>query len=145
MNALPPIQREIFLPLTPSVAFGRFVDDIAAWWPVATHSVFGQGARVSFEGGLLIEQNRDGQRTTWAEVVALDPPRLVHLNWHAGQPGAEATDVVVTFEDRDGGTLVSLQHRGWERRRDPESARREYDTGWDVVLGGFQEQFAPLR
>ena len=145
MKSLPPIRREILVPVTATVAFGRFVDDIGTWWPVATHSVFGADARVRFDAALLIEESPTGRRTTWAEVVDFNPPRLVRLNWHAGQPDAEATEVVVTFEDRDGGTLVSLQHCGWERRRDPASARREYDSGWDVVLGEFQAQFGPTR
>ena len=57
-------------------------------------------------------------------------------------PGSDpdrATEVEVSFTpvtaDR---TLVTLEHRGWERRPD---ARAEYGRGRPVVLGGHEERF----
>jgi uncharacterized protein YciI len=39
-------------------------------------------------------------------------------------------------------TLVRLEHTGWEAFDDPAAARAEYDHGWPLVLGRYQEHVA---
>jgi uncharacterized protein YndB with AHSA1/START domain len=146
MNPIPPIRREIFLRAAPSAVFGCFTDDVARWWPVGSHSVFGDGSRVAFEPEVLVEESATGERSVWAEVVAFEPPRLIQLNWHAGQPPEQATEVVITFSEREGGTLLLLEHRGWERRANGAQIREGYQCGWGIVLGrlaGHVESVAP--
>ena len=139
MNRIPPIRREMFLRAPKSAVFGCFTDDIARWWPFASHSVFGDGSRVAFEPGALVEEGPSGERSVWAEVVAFEPPHLIRLNWHAGQPVDQATDVVITFSERDGGTLLALEHSGWERRANGAEMREGYQSGWGIVLGRLAE------
>jgi hypothetical protein len=83
------------------------------------------------------------------------PPAAVAFTWHPGQPAERASHVVVTFaaapgsanpgetgtgEAGTGQTLVRLEHAGWEAFDDPVGARTEYERGWPVVIGRYQEQ-----
>jgi hypothetical protein len=47
------------------------------------------------------------------------------------------------YEDGSG-TRVELEHRFWERWEDGETARGNYDSGWEFVLGRFAEKVADL-
>ncbi|MDQ1720876.1 MAG: hypothetical protein QOI26_610 [Pseudonocardiales bacterium] len=47
------------------------------------------------------------------------------------------------FEDLDGSTKISLEHRGWHRLADPKGAHNEYELGWPDVLGSFQRRLDP--
>jgi uncharacterized protein YndB with AHSA1/START domain len=65
-----------------------------------------------------------------AEVLEIDPPRLLRCRW-VGSFGA----TVVTFElsPTAAGTRVRLEHRGW---RPGDSADRDaFDSGWARMLG----------
>jgi uncharacterized protein YciI len=63
----------------------------------------------------------------------------VTFTWHPGRPAERASRVTVTFDQRGDGTLVTLEHSGWEVFDDPDAARREYDRGWPAVLGRYAE------
>ncbi len=39
-----------------------------------------------------------------------------------------------------GQTLVTVEHRGWERFADPAAARAEYDRGWPEVLAPYVDR-----
>lgn len=58
------------------------------------------------------------------------------MTWHPGEESSpQQTQLAVTFESAAGGTLVRLEHSGWER---VDLARRtSYDAGWDNVLAGL--------
>ena len=125
------------VPLPPAEAFDLFTTRMSSWWPLQTHSVFtGDSEAVVFEsfaGGRVIERSRTGQEHVWAEIVAYDRPRRFVLAWHPG--GGPATEVEVAFTPSDDGTLVELEHRGWEVFEKPEAARDEYANGWPLVFG----------
>ncbi|HEY0168655.1 MAG TPA: SRPBCC domain-containing protein [Jatrophihabitans sp.] len=137
-----PIRREVVVAAPPATAFALFTAHIGSWWPLASHSVFGADATVAFEGDQLVERSGN-QRTVWAEVIELDPPRSLRLSWHPGHDASRATELSVRFTDRDGSTVVSLEHLGWQRLADPQGARAEYELGWPLVLGAFQQQLDP--
>ena len=124
-------------------AFRVFTERIATWWPVATHSLGGEGADVVLEqhaGGRLYERAQGGEEHDWAEVVVWEPPRRVVLAWHVN-PRSPSTEVEVTFTAESGGTRLELEHRGWERYG--EGAREafgDYETGWDVVLAPYRRE-----
>lgn len=51
---------------------------------------------------------------------------------------AAATEVEITFSDRDGKTEVVVTHSGWETVGEKaEETRGGYDKGWDYVLGEY--------
>ena len=136
MTDLLPIRRQVVVPGTPAAAFEVFTVQIGLWWPLADHSVYGEGASVGFEDGRLIEKGPDGGEAVWGTVLSWVPEQHVRLTWHPGSDPAKASEVEVRFDPvSDGQTLVTLEHRGWERFADPAAARAEYDQGWPRVCG----------
>ena len=143
MIPLLPLRRQLVVPADAEVAFGTFTDEIALWWPLADHGVFGAGATVELRDGRLVETASDGQEAEWGTVLDWDPPRRLRLTWHPGQPADAATEVAVHFVPvGEGQTLVTLEHRGWERLADPAAARADYTQGWRGVLARFGTQTA---
>jgi uncharacterized protein YndB with AHSA1/START domain len=65
----------------------------------------------------------------------------VRFTWHPGrEAGDEPTEVEVTFTADKDGTLVVLEHRGWEELSAPRRAGREdYANGWPGVLEQFRQ------
>jgi hypothetical protein len=48
-------------------------------------------------------------------VTVWEPPRRPGYLWHLRRDWADATEVEITFTERDGATLVTIEHRGWDR------------------------------
>jgi uncharacterized protein YndB with AHSA1/START domain len=124
-------------------AFRVFTTEIAAWWPVAGHSV--EPDRVEAvvlegrPGGRLYERWHDGGEADWGRVVAWEPPQRLVLSWKPNPERTAATEVEVRFVAVEPDhTRVELEHRGWERLGDlgPE-ARASYDGGWPGVLDSY--------
>ena len=119
-------------------AFDVFTDEIASWWPLASHSYGGEDAEVAVfegrEGGRVYERQRDGTEADWAEVAVWEPPHRFVLEWKICP-----SEVEVRFSyEGDGVTRVDLEHRGWERAGDDaEKMRENYAGGWDKVLNDF--------
>lgn len=140
---LPPIRRQVVVPATATDAFRLWTDDLDAWWPFDPHSVYGTGGTVGFVDGMLVERGADGERSVWGTVLTWEPGVRLHLTWHPGRGPDEATELEVRFDDvtvagqHSPHTLVTVEHRGWERRADGGSARAEYREGWTGVLARF--------
>jgi uncharacterized protein YndB with AHSA1/START domain len=132
----PPIHREVLVHLDPDRAFELFTARIGDWWPLASHSVFGARASVTFADDKLVETLGD-QTAVWGEVIEWVPGERLVISWHAGQSEAESTRVSVSFTQQGDHTLVALEHSGWEAREDPIAIRREYDQGWPTVLAAY--------
>ena len=138
MTKLLPILRQVVVPGTPAAAFEVFTIEIGLWWPLADHSVYGEGGSVGFQDGRLVERGPDGGEAVWGTVLSWVPEQHVRLTWHPGSDPAKASEVEVRFDAiSDGQTLVTLEHRGWERFADPAAARAEYDQGWPQVLRAY--------
>jgi uncharacterized protein YndB with AHSA1/START domain/uncharacterized protein YciI len=140
MTALPPIRREVLVEAPPGRAFEVFTARIGDWWPLASHSVFGEGGSVSFCDGELVERSAAGETSVWGAVTRWEPPGLVAFSWHAGQPVESATQVTVTFAAAGEQTLVTLEHSGWEGRADAADVYQEYGPGWATVLERFRAE-----
>jgi uncharacterized protein YndB with AHSA1/START domain len=138
---VPPVLRAARVSCAPEAAFGVFTEQLAAWWPLPTHSVFGDRAGgVALEGGRLVERAVDGTESVWGEVLAWEPPHRLVLSWHPGQAPDEASEVEVRFLADGDGTRVELEHRGWERFGESAMARRRPYVGpgaWGHVLDHF--------
>jgi uncharacterized protein YndB with AHSA1/START domain len=136
-----PLRRQVVVAAGAELAFGTFVDDIGAWWPMERHSVYGAGATVALRDRRLVETAPDGREADWGTVLDWDPPRRLRLTWHPGHAADRASEVEVSFVEVDEGqTLVTLEHRGWERFDDPAAARDEYSHGWPSVLAGYADR-----
>jgi uncharacterized protein YndB with AHSA1/START domain len=146
MSTLPPLRRQVVVPAGPQVAFDVFTQRIGAWWPVEKFSVHGAKATAAFRDGRLVETGPDGDEAVWGTVLDWQPPRLLRLTWHPGHSAERAGEIEVSFaEVTEALTLVTVEHRGWERLADPAAARDEYRNGWPAVLDGYASHVDPAE
>ena len=119
------VHRSITVDASPERAFDVFTRGFSRWWPLESHHI---GATMATEaimepraGGRWFERDADGNECEWGFVTDFDPPHRVLLAWHltpewAFDPDPEkATEVEVTFTAVEDGTLVELEHRGFEK------------------------------
>ena len=138
MSTLAPVRRQVVVNATPLRAFEAWTEQLAAWWPFSSHSVYGEASSAAFVDGRLIESGPDGSTCSWGRVSTWRPGERLEMTWHPGQDEDESTTVEVTFDAAPNGrTLVTLTHTGWENRADASSAHGDYSTGWPVVMGRF--------
>jgi uncharacterized protein YndB with AHSA1/START domain len=133
-TTVPAVRREILVDAQPDGAFRVFTEQIGAWWPLATHSVYGAEATVSFEDREIVERSPAGEVAVWGTVTTWEPPELLSFSWHPGASPDRASQVTVMFAAVGSQTKVTLLHEGWEVYADPTAARDEYDHGWPGVL-----------
>jgi uncharacterized protein YndB with AHSA1/START domain len=144
-----PVRKRVRVERPVDDAFRLFVEGIDRWWPTevfsrAADGQYGDGVtatRVVFEaqvGGRLYEITSRGVEAAWAEVLAFEPPDRLLLAWKPNDREEPLTEVEVRFEPDGDGTIVSLEHRGWERlgARSAE-ARAGHDGGWTIPLERF--------
>jgi uncharacterized protein YndB with AHSA1/START domain len=123
-------------------AFETWTSRIATWWP-ADHTVSAEaGLTVVLEGrpgGRIFERTREGVEYEWGEVTVWEPPRRLAYLWHLRRDRADATEVEIRFiEHGDSGTLVEIEHRGWERLgAEGETWRDRNHGGWATLLPHF--------
>jgi uncharacterized protein YndB with AHSA1/START domain len=142
------ISKRINVRKPPADAFRVFTEGVASWWPVHSHSI----GEVLVEtvvlegkpGGRFYERQTDGTTANWGEVITWDPPHRVVIRWEVN-PANPATEIEVRFTPDGTGTLIELEHRGWEGYGD--RAARAFDeynsvTGWNLVLGRYAEASA---
>jgi uncharacterized protein YndB with AHSA1/START domain len=142
---LPPLVKTITVDWSQEAAFRRFTEQIAAWWPLASHSVGQDRAEtVVFEGrvgGRIYERLRGGEEATWGKVTIWEPPRRLAFTWHPGRGAEGAQDIEVRFVPEAGRTRLELTQSGWERLGPmAKKARRGYALGWEYVLRLWAER-----
>ena len=142
MNPLPPLHREVLVESGPQRAFEVFTAQIGDWWPLASHSLHGEGGSVAFEDGEIVERSAGGEVSVWGRVTRWEPPDALAFTWHPGRPAGPLTQVTVRFAAAGEQTLVTLEHSGWEVLDDPAAARDEYERGWPAVLRGYRDQIS---
>ena len=139
--ALAPIVKRVEVRCSPDRAFEIFTASIGEWWPLATYSVFeADAASVTMDprsGGSIMETSKTGESTPWGTITTWEPGRRLAFTWYPGLPLDEATNVEVRFAPSAQGTLVELEHSGWERRREPAATRANYERGWAPLLALF--------
>ena len=149
MSDIEPIRRSVTVRTSVERAFGLFTQDIGTWWPLETHSRAAdldvQGVkveRVEFQtrtGGQVLEHMSDGDVLPWGEILAWEPPSRFVMAWKPNSTPKPPTELEVRFTAVDGGTLVEVEHRGWERLGEiATEARQGYASGWPGVLARFE-------
>jgi uncharacterized protein YndB with AHSA1/START domain len=146
-----PIRQSVSIPDAPEGAFRLFTERMGTWWPVESYSravseFADDGVAVTeleFQarmGGSILEHMSDGRILPWGEVVDWHPPHRVSMAWRPHSFPEPPTEVEVTFTPRDGGTLVELEHHGWERLSDGfRTAMYEiYARGWPTTLARYE-------
>ncbi len=143
--------------VNPTIAFMIFTQEIGHWWrpgPInwndADRAI---GVRIEpGPGGRWIEvHNREtGEGVTQGRFVIWElGERLMFLYQDAGRQ-LDGAEVEIRFEPVEGGTRVTLEHRGWERVT-PEIAARARNLkrwGWGNILNWYADWAfwgSPLR
>ena len=124
-------------------AFAVFATRMGEWWH-KEHSIAKGTTQVDVvieprAGGRWYEKGADGSEHQWGRVLAYDPPRRLVLAWQlnrdfAFDPDFETT-IEVTFEEKDGSTIVHFEHRDLERMgADAVQMLESMDGGWGMLL-----------
>jgi uncharacterized protein YndB with AHSA1/START domain len=144
-----PIRRSVRVDRTRKDAFELFTEHIGDWWPVevfsrAADEQYGDGVkaeRVVFEprtGGRLYEVTSEGVEGVWADVLTYEPPARIVLAWKPNDRPEPPTEVEIHFEPDGDGTIVRLEHRGWDKLGARAAEAREgHDGGWQLPLERF--------
>jgi uncharacterized protein YndB with AHSA1/START domain len=135
------------VPLEQEAAFELFTDRFGEWWPKDSHHIMeGPAAEVVLEareGGRWYERAEGGGECDWGRVLEVDRPNRIVLAWQLtpefkfDPDESRATEVEVTFEPGDGGTRVTLEHRGFEVHGEAGAAMRDSvggDRGWGQLM-----------
>jgi uncharacterized protein YndB with AHSA1/START domain len=138
---------EVVVEASPSDAFELFTDEIGLWWrrdtPYWNDRERGLSVRIEpGVGGRFVEvyDLEDGSGYEVGRVTAWEPGARLALTWtQLGWPDDVSTNIEVTFEAADGGTLVRVEQTGFERVPDAEQYLAGYDAGWKTVLGWYAE------
>ena len=134
--------QEIHVPLPPAEAFSLFTDGITQWWPLDEGFTYGgdRSDEVHLEarvGGRFYERYMDGEEFDVGHVIACEPPDRIVFTWR-DPDWSDETEVEVTFTPDDGGTLVVLRHRGFERLGHGwEAIWGRWSNGWPRVMAAF--------
>jgi uncharacterized protein YndB with AHSA1/START domain len=140
-----PVQRSVTVAAPPERAFEVFTAGFASWWP-SSHSVIEGGYEGAYiephEGGRWYERSKTGVEEVWGRVLVYEPPHRIVLSWlldgefELDPEPSRATEVEVRFTPQVDGTLVELEHRGFERRSDgaPIADAVGADGGWGSLL-----------
>jgi uncharacterized protein YndB with AHSA1/START domain len=119
------VRRSVTVNASQERAFEVFTAGFSSWWPLESHHI---GKTMATEaiieprsGGRWFERDADGNECNWGNVCEFDAPSRLVLAWHLNpewgyDPDPEkATEVEVTFTPTNGGTLVEVEHRGFEK------------------------------
>lgn len=133
------IRKSIRVERSPEISFRVFCERIREWWPkgpsfngkVMTDMVI--EGRI---GGRFFERYTDGSEYDIGRITTYEPPTMVGFTWRAPS-WEQTTQVQIRFTAEGSGTRVELEHSGWEQADNVREARKNYDNGWDFVLGHY--------
>jgi uncharacterized protein YndB with AHSA1/START domain len=138
------IRKSIWVARPPETSFRVFCDEMSEWWP---GGFGGKDARPRLElrvGGRFYERRADGSEFDIGRVTAYRPPSIVAFSWRAPSWDVD-TQVEIRFTAEAGGTRIELEHSGWEQDARTRDARKNYDSGWETILGYYQGALAKLE
>ncbi|MGC4108859.1 MAG: SRPBCC domain-containing protein [Nocardioides sp.] len=133
------------VPAPPGEVFDAWTDvaQLAAWWwPQLAGTTYALDARVGGSYEIVSPAIGATVRGDYTEVDR--PHRLAFTwNWDDGEPADVIEDTVqVSFEARDGDTLVTVEHTSVQHAPDGGA-----EQGWSDVLdrlaGGFETRLRP--
>jgi uncharacterized glyoxalase superfamily protein PhnB len=140
------VRASIDVAVDPSAAFQIFTEEIGSWWKPGptTWNDATRALGMRFEpgvGGRWVEvyDEDTGEGFEMGRVTVWDPPARLVFGYRDNDLLDPATEVEVRFEPIEGGTRVSLEHRGWERITE-DVARRKLqikEYAWPACLTSF--------
>jgi hypothetical protein len=134
---------QVFVEAWPEAAFWIFTEEVGLGFRTAGWSWVQpeQGRYLRFgrdAGGRFVEAYDvvADEGIEIGRVTAWEPGACMRLTWRqGGWPDDVSTDVEIGFRPAFDGTLLSVEHSGFERlRRRPNRVTREYRTAWTAAL-----------
>lgn len=136
------ITRTVTVRLDPATAFDVFTSEIDSWYPRGPYSFNYPDRTVEIRlepgvGGRWLEVWADGDGYEVGRVLAWEPGRRLLVSFRNRYlPAEPLTEIEVRFEPVPDGTLVTLDHRGWEHLS-PEALRVWAGRAWKGLIAAF--------
>ncbi|MCG8587680.1 MAG: SRPBCC domain-containing protein [Proteobacteria bacterium] len=130
----------------PETAFEVFTEEVDAWWKHGKRFRTGErgASRMRFEpgvGGRLLEIfDAAADPFVLGRITAWEPAKQLAFEMGGRDFGpGEKTEVDVRFEPADGGTRVTVEHRGWDAFPADHPVRHGLGTGgaFTSMMGVF--------
>jgi PhnB protein len=138
------ITRTVTVRLDPAAAFDVFTSEIDTWYPRGPYSFNYPDRTVGIVieprvGGRWLEVWREGEGFEVGRVLAWEPGRRLLVSYRNRYlPDDPLTEIEVRFDPVPDGTLVTLEHRGWERL--PADRLREWaGRAWKGLIAAFAQ------
>ena len=147
MSASSFVTASVEVAVDPATAFAVFTDEIGRWWRPGPINWYDSARAIDirFEpgvGGRWIEIYDDGADVLEiGRITVWEPGVRLVLLYRDGGYDLDGTEVEIQFAPIEGGTRVTLEHRGWEKLA-AELAARKRETkrwGWASILGWYSE------
>lgn len=133
------VRASVIVAIDQDTAFRVFTDEIDRWyvrgpysWVDATRAV-----GIRFEDGYLRELWSDGGHVDTGRIVSWEPPE--RLVWADLINETGRMEIEVAFTPVDGGTQVTLEHRGLDTLPPDVAGRIRRGYSWNIVLRWFAE------
>ena len=148
MNSTPVVTVTVEVAVDPPAAFEIFTEEIGRWWrpgPINwNYSDRAVGMRIEPRvGGRWIEVHDEatGEGFEHGQVLVWEPGTRLVLRYADRGHDIDGTEVEVRFEPIDGGSRVTLEHRGWEKVAEALAAQKRQIKrwGWANILSWYQE------
>jgi quercetin dioxygenase-like cupin family protein len=157
MSATDVVTAAVEVAAGPATAFAIFTQEIGRWWrpgPINwndPHRAIGMLFETGV-GGRLLELYDAASREGFecGRIIVWEPGVRLAFQYRDAGHEIDDTEVEIRFEPIEGGTRVTLEHRGWDKVP-PELAERKRRTkrwGWTTILGWYSEWAfwgSPLR
>lgn len=142
-----PLHKSVTLRCDQAHAFRTWVERIDLWWPPGHRTRAGSTmALEGHPGGHLVERGPDGERFTFGQVRAWEPPTRMTLAWFPGTGERRPTEVEITFTAIEDGarTRVDVVHRVGAPLAEGEwpVKVKVFERSWTHVLEALREAIA---
>lgn len=142
-----PIRASSWVALPGERAFERFTGALKTWWPQEfswSQDVLEDIGMEPRAGGMLFEIGPYGFRADWGRITEWEPPTRLVFSWQITanrepQPNPDkASEVEVRFASEGVRTLVSVEHRAWERHGEGAGEyRNALASAWEYILSRY--------
>lgn len=129
-DELPPIVNEVDVPLRPGAAFDLFTS--FSWWQ---DYGLADGGHVSIDAGEVVFHNPDGDMSI-GRVLVWEPGARYAQTFTLAQDADHPTTLTATFQAVPDGTLVRVEHGGWNASN---ASRRAHFSDWPLILSHLRQ------
>jgi uncharacterized protein YndB with AHSA1/START domain len=148
LGEIEPIRVGVTVPRDPAAAFVGFAERLGRWWPREYTWAQSSLEQIGIDPrtGSCSEIGPHGFRCDWGRVLAWEPARRLLISWQIGprrEPVPDpdrASEVEIVFAPAEEGSLVSLEHRAFDRHGEGAAGYRDAmasPQGWPYILAKY--------